>query len=323
MNKILFLFLSLILISCKSDINCSGNDEKQVYFDLLSEDFEKIYNDLKEKNELDVVFDLPFEDVKKDFFEDVVKLEGMRPSKIEKELKKCECEAELTAELPEDVTKYLLDNLSNYYSFDEKELKEPYKFNKVKYNLQLTEDGKIYCETYKKDKLNQAFMDYSYFINIINNHKNGMFNENVANESFDNGSDWLNHIFTCANNENEFCFPIENDVCSKRFLEYMSEKGSIYGPSNYTNEERKIAETKYKAKWKNTYKILEDDMWLFGRGNGDVEGYPLKSVKIKEINDLEFEVEIDYDGAIKTKNFIKLVKNEDSYLIDFCESIFY
>lgn len=182
MKKIIFIFLTLTFISCNKEINCSGSDEKQVYFELLGEGFEKIYSDLKEKNDLDVIFDLPFEEVKEDFFDDVVKLEGMRPSKIEKELKKCECEAELTAQLPEKVTDYLLENLTDYYTFDEKELKEPYKWNNVKYNLQLTEDNKIYCETYKKNKLNQAFIDYAYFVNMINNHKNGKF-ENLTSEN--------------------------------------------------------------------------------------------------------------------------------------------
>lgn len=184
MKKILLILLSTLVISCGKEVNCSGSDEQKVLFDLLSSDFEKTYLELKEQNDLDVVFDLPYEDVKNDFFSEVIKLEGMRPSKVEKELKKCDCDAKITAQFPAEMTDYLEKNLTENYTFDLELIRKPESIDDLKYSLQLTEDNQIYCETLNKNILHQFFIDYSYYKNIINNHKNGLLkkNEEESNE---------------------------------------------------------------------------------------------------------------------------------------------
>jgi len=270
MKKILFIFFTFFFISCNKEVNCSGSDEKNVYFDLLSQEFEKIYSELKEKNDLDVIFDLSYEDVKEDFFNDVVKLEGMRPSKIEKELKKCECEAEMTAQIPNNITDYLLENLTDFYTFDEKELKEPYKWKKVTYNLQFTEDNKIYCETNKTDKLNQAFIDYAYFVNMINNHKNGKLNKlldennnelTLIYDGFEFG-DLPHYIFKNEKGESFDFTDVENNIyelaveSSEGFSINERYKGKKFVIEFKTNE-AKSGDISYEAKIITKLKLID------------------------------------------------------------------
>jgi len=188
MKKFLLILLSTLVISCGKEVNCNGNDEKQVFFDLLSTDFENTYSMLKEKNDLDVVFNLPYEDVKNDFFSEAINLEGVRPSKIEKELKKCDCETKIAVQLPTDMIDYLEKNLTKLYTFDIEALKKSESIENVKYSVQLTEDNKIYCETTSSNILLQSFIDYAYFKNIINNHKNGLLKE-IEDESNVESSD--------------------------------------------------------------------------------------------------------------------------------------
>ncbi len=179
MKNLLFILFLSILISCNQDVSCSGNDEKKVFYDLLSSDFQTSYSKLKEKNDLNVVFDIEYENIKNDFFTEVIKLEGMRPTKVEKELKKCDCEAKITMQFPKEITDYLEKNLTEFYDFDLELLKKPENIENIKYSLQLTEDNKVYCETFDKNVLNEFFISYSYYKNIINNHKSGLLKTNL------------------------------------------------------------------------------------------------------------------------------------------------
>lgn len=179
MKNLLFILFFPILISCNKEVSCSGNDEKKVFYDLLSSEFQTSYSKLKEKNDLNVVFDIEYEIIKNDFFTEVIKLEGMRPTKVEKELKKCECEAKITMQFPKEITDYLETNLTKFYNFDLELLKKPENIENIKYSLQLTEDNQVYCETLDKNVLNEFFISYSYYKNIINNHKRGLLKANL------------------------------------------------------------------------------------------------------------------------------------------------
>jgi len=181
MNLKLFLFFIslLFLTSCDKDVNCSGKDEIKVFYDLLSEDFEKIYIKNAENRNPDFNLDLPFEEVKNDFFAEAVKLEGIRPVKIEKEISKCECEAQLSSYIPEDLINYLEENMSLDYDFDIEKIREQYIWKNVKYSFQYTEDNMIYCEIQNNVRLSQAFLDYAIFKNLIYKYKN-------KDESLDN-----------------------------------------------------------------------------------------------------------------------------------------
>lgn len=177
MKKILFILLSTLIISCGKQVNCNGNNEKQVLFKVLSTDFEKTYTMLKDENDSDFTFNLPYEDVKNDFFLEVVKLEGVRPSKIEKELKKCYCETKITLQLPKEMIDYVEKNLTKLYSVDLEKLKKIESIENLEYSLQLTEDDRIYCVTQNPNVLLEWFTGYAYGKNLINNHKNGLLKE--------------------------------------------------------------------------------------------------------------------------------------------------
>ncbi len=167
------LFLIILLNSCsKKEVNCSGNEEQKIYFELLSQDFEKIYDRDKENENPDFIYNLPFKDVKQSFFKNAVKLKGMRPTKIEKELKRCECETTLTFNYPDNYVEYASSTISKFYEINPEKMAEETSWDNVEYNLQLTEDGQIYCETNNTKILNGIFTDYAFISNLANNLKN-------------------------------------------------------------------------------------------------------------------------------------------------------
>lgn len=59
-------------------------------------------------------------------------------------------------------------------------------------------------------------------------------------------------------------------------------------------------------------------MWLFGRGNDDVEN--IKQVKINKISPLKYSVFIDFGDGIKSKNIVTLVRENNTFKIDYCET---
>lgn len=132
---------------------------------------------------------------------------------------------------------------------------------------------------------------------------------------------WLKGIFKNGNS-NQF-FPnynVEHALCTKRYQEFIDESGQLYGPSNLTDEEIVQAEAKYKTKWAKTYPLEAREMWLFGRGNGDVG--ELKQLNISKANNLFYDVFIDYGQGIKTYNKVTVVLEEGQYKIDYCKTEF-
>lgn len=132
---------------------------------------------------------------------------------------------------------------------------------------------------------------------------------------------WLKSIFNC-NNSSKYCFYLdkEEQVCTKRFMTFLSESEQIYGASNFTSEERKKAEIEYLKKWKNIYPPNKKANWLFGRGQDDTE--EIIAVKINKISNLKYSVFIDYGNGIKTQNEVTLISQDGSYKIDYCDTKF-
>lgn len=128
---------------------------------------------------------------------------------------------------------------------------------------------------------------------------------------------WLQDLFKCRNG-NQFCFYLEKEeeVCTKRFYEFMIDSEEIYGASALSEEEMPAAKKKYEKKWSGIYPLRKDmEPWLFGRGQDDMEN--IKSVKIEQIAPLKFRVFVDYD-SYKTLNEVTLHQSNESFLIDYC-----
>lgn len=129
--------------------------------------------------------------------------------------------------------------------------------------------------------------------------------------------DWLNSIFQCENGEG-FCFPNENEVCSERYMEFLIEGNQIYGASHLTDQEKKLATVDYQKKWQGIYPLETQEIWPFGRGNGDV--IILKNVSITPLGSSKYEVNVVYDADYSTKNIVRLIPVNQSYQIDYIET---
>lgn len=145
-------------------------------------------------------------------------------------------------------------------------------------------------------------------------------NTPISNQK-DTAEEWLKNIFKTKESDRYFPdYNIEEKLCTKRFQEFIAESGELYGPSNLTDAEYPAAEKKYIAKWSGIYPIEEREMWLFGRGNGDIG--ELKQLKINKIKEGIYDVFIDYGNGIKTQNEVTLVSESGDYKIDYCKTKF-
>lgn len=100
-----------------------------------------------------------------------------------------------------------------------------------------------------------------------------------------------------------------------RFREFFAEAWKLYGPSDMTEEEYKVTEQEYRKKWEGVYPLKEDDIALFGVGNG--ETISLYDLKITHKEGLTYDVYINYNYQHMASNKITLVPHEDSFRIDY------
>ena len=138
--------------------------------------------------------------------------------------------------------------------------------------------------------------------------------------SIDPAKEWLEGLFKCSNG-NKFCFYIETEerATTKRFYQFMVDSEEIYGASALAEEEMPLAKKKYKEKWTKIYKLRKDmEPWLFGRAQDDMEN--IKNVTIEKIADLKYRVFVDYGESYQTLNEVTLIKNKNSFLIDYCDT---
>ena len=149
-------------------------------------------------------------------------------------------------------------------------------------------------------------------------------NENGTEKSMaqDPTKEWLESLFKCTNG-NKFCFYLETEekATTKRVYEFMIDSEEIYGATNLSDEEMPLAKKKYHEKWAKIYTLRKDmEPWLFGRAQDDMEH--IKNVKIEKIADLKYRVFVDFDDSYRTVNEVTLVKNKNSYLIEYCKTEF-
>lgn len=180
-KTILMILAIVTLSSCSEKVNCSGVNEKKLFFDLLSENFEKKYDEHSNNKNSDFNFNLNYQDVKQSFFEDAIKMEAIRPTKIEKELKRCECESQITFSYPSEMSDAVYNNVTPHYEIKTSELYKDIEYENITYSLQLTEDNLIYCETINVDVLAEAFYDYAFLKNLLYNIDNKKYIKALKN----------------------------------------------------------------------------------------------------------------------------------------------
>lgn len=146
-------------------------------------------------------------------------------------------------------------------------------------------------------------------------------NKAVVNEQNSKSSEalaWLYSIFECENDENQFCFPNEGNVLTESFQEFLMESNQFLRDTYDLNSiEKNYLTKKLEKKWSN-YKLLEEETWAFGRGNGDVKY--LENVEIEPLGNMKYFVKIDYSDDFSTINQVQLIKTEHGFLIDFIET---
>lgn len=141
-------------------------------------------------------------------------------------------------------------------------------------------------------------------------------------EQKDAGQQWLKSLFKCKNG-NKYCFYLatEEEVCTKRFYQFMIDSEELFGASNLSEEEYPNAIKKYKEKRGKIYPLRkETEPWLFGRGQDDMEN--INDVNVSKISDLNYLVTVNFGEEIKTKSKVKLIKKDKDFKIDYCETIF-
>lgn len=135
------------------------------------------------------------------------------------------------------------------------------------------------------------------------------------------GEQWLKLIFSCTEDENAFCFPDEESICSERYYTYYSEYMEIFEyPDFETEAEQAAAEKQFNEKWKDIYPVGEELWSPFGRGNGVELGQRLKNVSIAHNKDLKYTVTVDYGDGLVFKNEVTLVPYDDVFQIDYIKT---
>lgn len=148
------------------------------------------------------------------------------------------------------------------------------------------------------------------------------FKDTLSIERIDAGKQWLERLFECKN-ANKYCFYLETEeeVCTQRFYQFMVDSEERFGASNLSEQEYPDAVKKYKEKWSKTYPLrTETEPWLFGRGQDDMEN--IIDVKVSKIADLNYLVVVDFNDKYKTKSKVMLVKNDNKFKIDYCQTTF-
>lgn len=129
---------------------------------------------------------------------------------------------------------------------------------------------------------------------------------------------WLKSVFQCEG-ENQFCFPNEEEILTDRFKDFLAESNQFFiNASGKSSGELNHLKAELEQKWSGVYPLLNEETWPFGRGNGDMEF--LKDVKIKSLENNDFQVDIEYSEDFSTSNLVKVVEVNNRFFIDFIET---
>ena len=134
---------------------------------------------------------------------------------------------------------------------------------------------------------------------------------------------WLKSIFSQCKSGHGYCLPDDENIFTKRYLEFYQEQLQIFAYPDFTTEDKLLAAKKaYKNKWKDIYP-LDKEVWSpFGQGNGMMAGDTLENVSITRIADLQYNVLIEYHHGEVSSNNLLLIPSGGTFLIDFIDTTF-
>ena len=216
MNKFFtLLILSSFLFSCgEKDLSCGSELAKKTVIDILKE------------SETENAFAYGLSGMKKSdvekIFDENVDITQIRTTNIDDRLKKCECEGTLIFNVDDDVKKAIRETGDNFLSkMVVKEILAE-KGIEIYYNLQETEDGEIYAETYELEGLTTTIVSYH---NLIRNAR--WNNENT--QTFESKDGYVTYILKFLNpNRIEITF---NQGTHEEIFEVDYNNGIVSNPN--------------------------------------------------------------------------------------------
>ena len=254
MKRIIFILLSLFLFNCNKTPKCNDEEvQKQVILTLKKKISDEVEKDLKNENEIKndpnyTSFLKLFKNRDKYLDELEPKFTNFRSTEINKDIQKCNCEADLNI-----IEKYKsnLNEIENNWVGGEFTIEN---FTpSIKYSAQITEDEKIYIEIENSDEI--EVIKRNIFAKVLNDIRkkyqelNSTNNEQVSNYQNSDSQPNTdlnitpgNYYYVNASNDSPvhfYAFPNENDRKQSKFTSfekvYVESISGNFGFVRFTN----------------------------------------------------------------------------------------
>ena len=209
--KIVKLLLTIVvitfLISCsEDDLKCDSSTAKRTVKELFEEEMLKNIENLKLYSGIN-------EDYLKKFYQQNIKLNSIRTKSINKELKSCECSADIELNLKPEIIDYILQKAQKkQVTMSETKIKELLSQRvRVDYSIQETTDGEIYVETTMPDEMGDLLGTSNNFEKFYKENKLTLEKGKVY--SFGYGTEDCSYEITFTINKNESVEGTHNQNC--------------------------------------------------------------------------------------------------------------
>ena len=254
MKRILFILLSLFLFNCNKTPKCNDEEvQKQVILTLKKKISDEVEKDLKNDNEIKnnpnyTTFLKLFKNRDKYLDDLEPKITNFRSTEINKDIQKCNCEADLNI-----IEKYKsnLNEIENDWVGGEFIIEN---FTPtIKYSAQITDDKKIYIEIENSDEIeiikrnvfakviNDIRIKYQE-LNSINENKTSNNQNSETHSNTDLNISPGNYYYINASNDNPVYFyasPNESDKKQSKFTSfekvYVESISGNFGFVRFTN----------------------------------------------------------------------------------------
>lgn len=240
------IVISLILTSCgKSDFECNSTIAKSTV--------KSIWKDAESKNRFAYgLYGIKSNEVN-DFIDQYMSIEQVRTISKNDELKRCECAGKVVFNMPDEVKANIseIKNKKGLMGFAIAESLTSEDGIDIEYNVQETEEGEIYAETYTIDNLSEKIMFYKNLLSsyeklkTLKEYKKGVV---------------LNFASKVNNGENKYKLTFLNDNkldIEYRYFDYKQNETAIF-------ENGEIIVTDLPDDFpiaKNKFYILKDDIF--------------------------------------------------------------